>query len=199
MYSKDAAINRQDSSISRAIESFESSRLLHRALFFFNRVANASNAVTRCGALRWSLLSWTREPRWDPFLPTVVVLPWLLRSSVHGAREDGITRGCESIERRTGESRRELDIARSALPPGSTLTCRRCHAVRDATPDARNVPRANRCSAGSTRLKNFWGEETSRFSATNAGCPPRGSILTIIWLLLGKRIIFDDNCFRVSL
>jgi len=57
------------------------------------------------------------------FFPSVV-FPWLLRSSVHTSayirrprdtRRRGIMRERESIERQTGESRRELDIARSGL------------------------------------------------------------------------------------
>ena len=76
------------------------------------------------------------------FFPSVV-FPWLLRSSVHTSayirrprdtRRRGIMRERESIERQTGESRRELDIARSGLlllrmkvHMSPLSRCLRCH------------------------------------------------------------------------
>jgi len=112
-------------------------------VFFVPKVSTGVNTTaTRCGTPpRWSLLSWTCELRWD-FFPSVV-FPWLLRSSVHTSayirrprdtRRRGIMRERESIERQTGESRRELDIARSGLlllrmkvHMSPLSRCLRCH------------------------------------------------------------------------
>lgn len=81
-------------------------------------------AAARRGTPRWSLLSWTRELRWDFSLPTVV-FPWLLRSSVHERVYDRVDR-----ETREDTGLREARANRLSVEPAKVArTPRTWHRV----------------------------------------------------------------------
>lgn len=101
------------------------------AFFFFYRAAKRERRGVEHTTLVVALVNpWTTAglfPSHRSRVPLTSSLERARGSVDRGAREDGITRGARSIGRRTGESRRELDIAHSG--PGLTahmspLSCR---------------------------------------------------------------------------